>query len=532
MAKLGLRGKFILSFSPLIIVILIFGAIGIHTLLSIHKNFSELNRNVTQGAIAMIELKADLLSLEAMVKDNEINRVRITESIDRLKGLAKKHLEHESHNLEQGKKTAHDMMHHAVRIMSLSQYILKLDKTGWGDTESESVHEAIRREYFDLGPILEKHLTIHLQDLAKTEEFIAEKYRQALLIVIFAIGITVLVTFGMLIYLIRSVLGPIKALKEGAKKVGDGNLDYQLAVKTGDELEDLAGEFQGMAVKLAQSHAQLDTKVRMRTRELSEVNAELRNEIAERLQAEKKQRRVQEQVHVLTQELIKVQETERQQIALDLHDNVAQELSSLKALSETVFSNRYVKRDDLQRDMAEWAIILKRCINTVRELSYNLRPPGLEQMGLKSVISDYCRNFTKNNKIQVIFSAAGIDGLQLTYEFSITIYRLVQEALNNIRKHASATHASVKLVASFPNIILRIEDDGQGFVLEERLNEALLEKRLGILGMQERVRLLSGTFRIDSRPRQGTRIFIEIPCDINNGDKKTNTHRGRSRSLS
>jgi len=155
-----------------------------------------------------------------------------------------------------------------------------------------------------------------------------------------------------------------------------------------------------------------------------------------------------------------------------------------------------------------------------------LRPPGLEQMGLKSVISDYCRNFAKQNKIQLVFSSAGIDGLLLTYEFSINIYRLVQEALNNIKKHAAATHASVKMVASFPNIILRIEDDGQGFVLEQRLDEALLEKRLGILGMQERVRLLGGTFRIDSRPGQGTRIFMEIPWDMKNGDKKTNTHRG------
>lgn len=526
MTKLRLRGKFILSFSPLILVILIFGAISIHTLLSIHKNFSELNRDVTQGATAMIALKADLLSLEGMVKDNEIDSERISKSIERLKRLAKKHLEHESLHLEPGKKTAHDMMHHAVRIMSLSQYILKMDKTGWRDTESGIIRDAIRQEYLALGPILEKHLAIHLQDLTQTEEYIAQKYRQALLFVIFAIGTTVLVTFGMLIYLIRSVLGPIKALKEGAKKVGDGDLDYHLAVKTGDELEELAGEFHDMAMKLGQSYALLDGKVQMRTRELSEVNAELRKEIAERLQAEKAQRRVQEQVYVLTQELIKVQETERQQIALDLHDNVAQELSSLKAVSETVFSDRTLPQEDLQHNMAEWATILQRCINTVRELSYNLRPPGLEQMRLKSVISDYCRNFARNNKIQVVFSAAGIDSLQLTYDFSIQIYRLVQEALNNIRKHAAATYASVKLVASFPNIILRIEDDGQGFVLEERLNEALLEKRLGIVGMQERVRLLGGTFRIDSRPRQGTRIFMEIPWDKTNGDKETNTHRG------
>jgi len=521
MAKLGLRGKFILSFSPLILVILIFGAIGIHTLLSIHKNFSELNRNVTQGAIAMIELKADLISLEAMVKDNEINRVRIAESIDRLKRLAKKHLEHESHNLEQGEKTAHDMMHHAVRIMSLSQYILKLDETGWQDTESSVVRDAIRQEYLDLGPVLEKHLAIHLQDLAKTEEFIAKKYRSALLIVCFAIGTTVLVTFGMLIYLLRSVLVPVKALKEGAKKIGDGNLGYQLAVKTGDELEELAEEFRGMAAKLAQSHALLDTKVRIRTQELSEVNTELRKEIAERMLAEEEQRRVEEQVHILTQELIKVQETERQQIALDLHDNIAQELSSLKVAGESILEDAARDNIPLQQEIIEWGKLLDRCIKTVRELSYNLLPPGLEQIGLPSAVFDYCRNFSKQTGIAVKFSKAGIDNLQpeINYAIAINIYRLVQEALNNIKNHAHANKVDIKLLSSHPNIILRIEDDGRGFDLEEAFQKARQNKRLGLLGMQERVRMLNGTFKIHSTLQEGTKIFITIPLDRDNAGK-------------
>lgn len=518
MTKLNLHRKFFLAVSPLLIVILVFGVVGIHTLAGIRKNFSKLNQDVTQSALAMMELKTVLISLESVVSEGTVNIRQIAGSIDQLKNLVKKHLAYETHSHEQSKKTAHDMMHHAVRIMSLSQYIMNQTEAGGLDGELAGIYEAVRQEYKALGPILDEHLAIHLRELAKTEEFVARKYFGGLVIVCVAIGTTILLTFGMLIYLIRSVLEPVKALQEGAKQIGNGNLDYNLIVKTGDELEELAAEFQDMAGKLAQSRALLDRKVRERTRELSEVNSELRKEINERKQAEEEQRRAEEQVHVLTQELIKVQENERQQIALDLHDNVAQELSSLKVVSENIFDGQALSRQELQRNMAEWATLLKRCINTIRELSYNLRPPGLEQMGVKSAVFDYCRSFAKKNGILVDFFPAGIDNLHLDYNFSINLYRLIQEALNNIKKHAHASRVSVRLVASFPNIILRIEDDGFGFVHESWPEKALRKKRLGLLGMQERVRLLHGTFKIHSRPGEGTKIFIEIPLEAGNID--------------
>jgi len=95
---------------------------------------------------------------------------------------------------------------------------------------------------------------------------------------------------------------------------------------------------------------------------------------------------------------------------------------------------------------------------------------------------------------------------------------LIQEGLNNIKKHARAGHVVIRLVASSPHIILRIEDNGQGFDVAHRLARSLKEKRLGLSSMEERVSLLEGTMSIKSRPSKGTKIFIEVPCKESRDD--------------
>ena len=102
--------------------------------------------------------------------------------------------------------------------------------------------------------------------------------------------------------------------------------------------------------------------------------------------------------------------------------------------------------------------------------------------------------------------------LKLDFDTEIHLYRLIQEGLNNIKKHANADHVVIRLVASSPNIILRIEDNGQGFDVKRRLARSFKEKRLGISSMEERVSLLEGTMSIKSQPSKGTSLFIEVPC--------------------
>jgi len=101
--------------------------------------------------------------------------------------------------------------------------------------------------------------------------------------------------------------------------------------------------------------------------------------------------------------------------------------------------------------------------------------------------------------------------VKLDFDTEITLYRLIQEGLNNIRRHADAARVAVSLVVSFPNIILRIEDNGKGFDVENRLEAAFNERRMGIRSMEERVSLLNGKMTIVSRPTRGTKILVELP---------------------
>jgi signal transduction histidine kinase len=122
--------------------------------------------------------------------------------------------------------------------------------------------------------------------------------------------------------------------------------------------------------------------------------------------------------------------------------------------------------------------------------------------------------------LKIDFIAAGLDDLVLDNDTQINIYRLIQEALHNIKKHALAREVTVRLVASSPNIILRIIDNGQGFDVKRWRAKSHNEKRMGLHGMVERVGLLEGTIDIRSRMGKGTGIIITIPIKEFSGDPK------------
>ena len=104
-----------------------------------------------------------------------------------------------------------------------------------------------------------------------------------------------------------------------------------------------------------------------------------------------------------------------------------------------------------------------------------------------------------------------MEELRLDFDTEINLYRIIQEGLNNIQKHAEASQVTIRLVSSFPKIILRIEDNGKGFDLKKRLLTAIQNRRMGLQNMRERVALLNGKIKIKSRPMTGTKIFIDIP---------------------
>jgi len=237
------------------------------------------------------------------------------------------------------------------------------------------------------------------------------------------------------------------------------------------------------------------------------------------------QKKAGEHINMLTQELMRTQESERQRISRDLHDNVAQELSAVKIGCETLFDNQPNIPSEIRKRMSQMSTMLQEVIKAVRDLSYYLRPSGLDELGLIQTIFQYVHNFSENNGINVDFHSAGMKDLTLDFDTEINLYRLIQEGLANIKKHADADHVSIRLVAAFPNIILRIEDNGKGFDMRKRLATLSEEKRMGIRSMQQRAKLLRGEMEIQSKPMQGTKISIMFPYKDNRGGAKENhTH--------
>ena len=223
-------------------------------------------------------------------------------------------------------------------------------------------------------------------------------------------------------------------------------------------------------------------------------------------------KRAEERVRSLSQQLIRTQEMERQRLSCDLHDHLAQELSTLKISLDTVFDDRQESSAKTRQVFSDLSKMVQKIIMNVREMAYGLRPVGLNELGLVQTIARYCEDFAAKNKLKVDFFSAGIDDSQMDIDTKIMLYRLIQEGLNNIKKHACADNAVIRLVRSFPDIILRIEDNGKGFDVQKRLAKTFNEKQMGLRTMEERTGFLNGIIKIESRLMKGTKIMIKIPC--------------------
>jgi PAS domain S-box-containing protein len=229
-------------------------------------------------------------------------------------------------------------------------------------------------------------------------------------------------------------------------------------------------------------------------------------------------RRTEAHIQNLSHQLLRAQENERQMFSSELHDTVAQDLSSLKIGLKTLFNKQQNAFLGTGQKISELSKIVDRSIVTVRNLSHDLRPPGMDEIGLLQTLCTYCEDFAENTGIKVKFHATGLKNVTMGSFTEINLYRLIQEGLINIRKHADATRATINLVGAHPNIILLIEDDGKGFDVQARELIVGSEKRLGLRSMQARTGMLQGQMTVLSRPMKGTKILIKFPVKENRGE--------------
>lgn len=211
--------------------------------------------------------------------------------------------------------------------------------------------------------------------------------------------------------------------------------------------------------------------------------------------------------------LIRGQEQERLRISLELHDKVAQDLFASKMIINDLAS--VAEGEDIKNSFKQSLSLLDMSIKEVRDLSYSLRPPALQAIGLDSAIQSYIDNFSKKIDTPISFKAVGITNKNFDETVSINLYRILQETLNNTAKHAHANSIDIKLIFSYPFLLLKIEDDGVGFNYVKSEMKAKGREKLGLPGINERVSLLGGELIINSNKGEGTKILIKVPVESN-----------------
>lgn len=221
-------------------------------------------------------------------------------------------------------------------------------------------------------------------------------------------------------------------------------------------------------------------------------------------------KKTEKRIQKLSQKLIRAQEVERSRIARNLHDELAQNLYSFN-IQLSSFLKQALPDEKFSLETSELLDSLQKIFADVRKMVFNIHPTGLETLGITKTTHNLCKNISQIYGFKIDFTTAGIDSLDLNFDIKIAIYRLVQESLNNIAKHAQATMANIRMVYSYPNIILRIEDNGIGFDTD-KLTETVTEKGcMGIWSMKERVALLNGQMNIESKEKVGTTLIFDIP---------------------
>ena len=223
-------------------------------------------------------------------------------------------------------------------------------------------------------------------------------------------------------------------------------------------------------------------------------------------------KKAEEQIRLLSRQIIEIQERERESLSREIHDNIGQLLGTLKmGLSRT---NKKVPHEfsTIKDQLSELSYLADKTIKEIRELSHALHPPMIEDLGLVSALEELYQDFKSCSEIKIKCNFEQIQR-PLQSITNITIYRLFQEGLNNILKHSRATEAYLSLTSSESAITVSIEDNGVGFVVDDVLSP-LQTKSLGLMSMRERLALIGGELKIISRPGKGTKIIASLEEEL------------------
>lgn len=226
-----------------------------------------------------------------------------------------------------------------------------------------------------------------------------------------------------------------------------------------------------------------------------------------------------EQLRRLSRHLQSAREKERTRVAREIHDELGQVLTALK-MDVAMLGRRFnessgeIQRSTVLQEIKAMGRLIDSTIQSVREIITELRPEMLEDLGLKAAMEWQVQEFQTRTGIQVNFEPL-VDEIALDHERAMALFRILQESLTNVARHAKATQVDVLLVEEDGQLVMRVQDNGRGI----RNSEMIKAKSFGILGMRERALLLGGQLDISGKPGQGTTVTVRIPL---NGDESSN----------
>lgn len=314
--------------------------------------------------------------------------------------------------------------------------------------------------------------------------------------------LSILLAWGMA----QSVMRPIIKLTGVAHRLSGGDLSSPIATTGNDEISTLSRSMEGMREKLNSSldeirnwNMLLETKVEERTRELERLYSELRVKEANREE--------------LLRKVITIQEEERKRLARDLHDDTSQTLAALVMQLDTYAASSMWPGAD-ESKLNEIRMASKKALESIREIILDLRPSILDDLGLVSALRWYADTRLQEKGIKVRVEATDYDK-RMPNEVETALFRIVQEAVTNISRHAEAENAVIAVDFRDSGVSIEIEDDGKGFDVAKA--KTAMTRTFGLQGMEERVSLLGGTFEIESEPGSGTRMKVFIPLGTQGG---------------
>jgi signal transduction histidine kinase len=274
-----------------------------------------------------------------------------------------------------------------------------------------------------------------------------------------------------------------------------GDLAERAKIDSSDELGVLAKAFNRMADGLEERN-RLQMQVRQRTEELERLNNELREKEAVRAR--------------LLKQVIQAQEAERKRIARELHDEMAQSLTGLIMSLDSTEGVIGPELRNVHEQLARTREISVRALQQTRHLILDLRPTMLDDLGLVPAIRWYAETRLGAGGAAVVFQTKGSQR-RLQPELETAVFRIAQEAINNVAKHAHADNVQVRLHWEPYQVILEVQDDGKGFNVDDTYREHELGQGMGLLGMRERAEMFGGEIEIASCPGEGTLVRVTLP---------------------